>query len=132
MQISDFARQTGLSADTLRYYERIGLMQPPLRDSGGRRIYQPRDLDWAQFLIRLRQTGMPIVQMQAYARLRAGGDVTATARRDFLIRHRDDLQKRLADLTECLSLMNHKIALYEAMVATGKNAEDAPDHIDRP
>ncbi|MTD98752.1 MerR family transcriptional regulator [Paracoccus sp. YIM 132242] len=128
MQISDFARQTGLSADTLRYYERIGLMQPPLRDGGGRRVYRARDLDWARFLIRLRQTGMPIAEMQAYARLRAQGDATAAARRDLLMRHRDGLRQRLADLAECLSLMDQKIALYGAMISSGKDAPDATGH----
>lgn len=124
MQISDFARQTGLSADTLRYYERIGLMQPPLRDAGGRRVYQARDLDWARFLIRLRQTGMPIAEMQRYARLRAQGDATAAARRDLLVDHRDGLRRRLADLAECLSHMDQKIATYQAMISSGKDAAD--------
>lgn len=128
MQISDFARRTGLSADTLRYYEKIGLMQPPLRDAGGRRVYQAGDLDWARFLIRLRQTGMPIAEMQRYARLRAEGDATAQARRDLLMRHRDGLRVRLADLAECLSLMDHKIAAYEAMISTGKDANHDTDH----
>lgn len=132
MQISDFARRTGLSTDTLRYYERIGLMQPPLRDGGGRRVYQMRDLDWARFLIRLRQTGMTIAEMQVYARLRADGDATAAARRDLLARHRDGLRQRLADLTECLSLMDQKIATYEAMASNGKDAKDATGYIDEP
>lgn len=117
MQISEFARVIGLSPDTLRYYERIGLMARPARDAGGRRVYQPRDLDWARFLIRLRQIGMPITEMLEYARLRTEGDVTAAARRDLLARHRMTLAVRIDGLTECLSVLDQKIATYQAMIS---------------
>ncbi|MDO5630495.1 MAG: MerR family transcriptional regulator [Paracoccus sp. (in: a-proteobacteria)] len=125
MQIADFAQQTGLSPDTLRYYEKIGLLPPPLRDAGGRRVYQRRDLDWARFLIRLRQIGMPIAEMLTYARLRAGGDVTAVARRDLLARHRAALAARIDGLSECLSVLDQKIAIYQAMVSE-KDADHDP------
>lgn len=127
MQISEFAARTGLSADTLRYYEKIGLMSAPVRDGGGRRVYQSRELDWARFLIRLRETGMPIAEMQRYARLRAEGDGTAAERQALLVDHRARTRARVASLTDCLSLLDQKIATYQAMIAQEKDAQDDPD-----
>lgn len=127
MQIAEIARQTGLTPDTLRYYERIGLMAAPLRDAGGRRVYQPRDLDWLRFLIRLRQTGMPIAEMLDYARLRAAGEVTAQARCDLLARHRAALAARIDGLTDCLSVLDQKIATYQAMISEKDATHDDRD-----
>lgn len=60
MRISEFAKETGFSEDTLRYYERIGLLGRVLRDGAGHRVYRAEDLRWAAFLARLKATGMPI------------------------------------------------------------------------
>ena len=97
-------------------------MAAPLRDAGGRRVYQTRDLDWARFLIRLRQIGMPIAEMLDYASLRADGDTTAAARRDLLAHHRAALAARIEGLTDCLCVLDQKIAIYEAMIS-GKDAK---------
>lgn len=73
LTIAEVARRTGLTADTLRYYERIGLIAAVPRAPGGQRRYASADLDWLAFLLRLRETGMPIQGMQAFARLRSQG-----------------------------------------------------------
>ena len=74
MKIGELARQTGLSVDTLRFYERIGLIQRPARDGGGRRDYDPAVLDWIAFLARLAATGMRQADRVRYAALRRQGD----------------------------------------------------------
>jgi DNA-binding transcriptional MerR regulator len=111
--IAEAAHQTGLSIDTLRYYERIELIDPPARDSGGRRAYSDDDLAWLGFLTKLRTTGMPIRLMREYAKLRRNGMATATPRKNILIEHRADVLSRIADLQVCLEILNHKIDYYE-------------------
>jgi len=93
--IAKAAAETGLSIDTLRYYERIGLVEPPARDSGGRRTYSDEDLAWLHFLTRLRTTGMPIRMMREYAQLRHRGDGTAARRRQILVEHRAEVRERM-------------------------------------
>lgn len=111
--IAQAAQHSGLSIDTLRYYERIGLIDPPARDSGGRRNYSEDDLAWLGFLTKLRTTGMPIRMMREYAQLRHQGLGSATRRKQILIEHRTDVLERIADLQACLDVLNYKITNYE-------------------
>jgi DNA-binding transcriptional MerR regulator len=111
--IAEAAHQSGLSIDTLRYYERIELIDPPARDSGGRRAYSDDDLAWLNFLTKLRTTGMPIRLMREYAKLRHQGLATATRRKQILVEHRKDVLDRIADLQTCLEVLNYKITNYE-------------------
>ena len=76
--IAQVATLSGLSAHTLRYYERIGLLDPVARVHGGQRRYDAKDLAWLAFLQRLRATGMPIRDMQRYAELRRQGESTGS------------------------------------------------------
>lgn len=111
--IAEAAQLSGLSIDTLRYYERIELIDPPARDSGGRRAYSEEDLAWLGFLTKLRTTGMPIRLMREYAKLRHHGLATAGRRKKILIEHRTDVLARIADLQGCLEVLNYKIDHYE-------------------
>ena len=111
--IAEAAHQSGLSIDTLRYYERIELIDPPARDSGGRRAYSDEDLAWLAFLTKLRTTGMPIRLMREYAKLRHLGIGTASRRRQILVEHRTDVLTRIAELQGCLEVLNWKISNYE-------------------
>lgn len=124
MQISDFAARTGFSEDTLRYYEKIGLLGPILRDSAGHRVYREADLIWAAFLGRLKATGMPIAGMRAYAKARARGDVTLPERHAQLVAHRAQVAARIAELQDCLSGLDTKIATYRAMISEAKGREN--------
>ncbi len=99
--------------DTLRYYERIGLIEPPVRDSGGRRSYSEEDLGWVGFLSCLRMTGMPIRLMCEYARLRHFGTSSATSRKEILLEQRTAVRERIAELQMCLSTLDYKIDNYE-------------------
>lgn len=110
--IAQAAARSGLSIDTLRYYERIGLVEPPARDSGGRRTYSDEDLGWLEFLTRLRTTGMPIRMMREYAQLRHRGVGTSGKRRQILVEHRAGVRERIAELQSCLDTLDHKIANY--------------------
>ncbi len=111
--IAEAAHRSGLSIDTLRYYERIQLIDPPARDSGGRRAYNDEDLAWLGFLTKLRTTGMPIRMMREYARLRHQGSATFTRRKQILVEQRAEVLDRIAELNGCLEVLNYKIANYE-------------------
>ena len=111
--IAEAARQTGLSIDTLRYYERIELIDPPARDTGGRRTYTEDDIGWLGFLTKLRTTGMPIRLMREYAKLRHAGPATATRRKQILVEQRRDVVERIAELQASLDVLNYKITNYE-------------------
>ena len=110
--IAQAAQRSGLSIDTLRYYERIGLVDPPARDSGGRRSYSEEDLGWLAFVTRLRTTGMPIRMMREFAQLRHLGDLTAGRRKQILVEHRNDVRARIAELQTSLEVLDYKIDHY--------------------
>jgi len=109
--IGEAAQRTGLSVDTLRYYERAGLIDPVRRAPNGRR-YDEIDLLWLAFLRRLRATGMPIAQMRRFARLRYAGDATAVERRELLEEHASIVRDRIAELSESLEIVERKITHF--------------------
>ncbi|RKE35819.1 MerR family transcriptional regulator [Paraburkholderia sp. BL23I1N1] len=114
LAIGEVAGAIGVSTHTLRYYEQAGLIRAVGRTQAGHRLYSPADLDWLQFVMRLKATGMPIAGMQAFAALRAEGDPTIGERRDMLVAHRDAVLARIAELQSNLGAITDKIAYYEA------------------
>ena len=112
MKIGDLAKRSGLSAHTLRYYERIGLLPYADRDGSGQRDYDASILRWIEFLGRLKTTGMPIREMLRYAALREEGDVTGPARQRMLEQHRAQVAAHVAELQACLLVLDTKIAGY--------------------
>jgi DNA-binding transcriptional MerR regulator len=114
LTIDEAAQRTGLTAHTLRYYERCGLLGPVPRAPGGQRRYTPRDLEWIGFLLRLRATGMPIRRMQEYARLRGEGDATLAERRQMLEAHHAELLRTMEELQANATALPAKIAHYRA------------------
>ena len=112
MKIGELARRTGLTAYTLRYYERIGLLPYAARGLSGVRDYDPSILGWIEFLGRLKTTEMPIRNMLRYAKLRALGAGTTTERCALLEEHREHVQTRIAELQACLQILDTKIAGY--------------------
>ncbi|BAE52768.1 MerR family transcriptional regulator [Paramagnetospirillum magneticum] len=115
MKIGDLAARSGLSHDTLRWYEKIGLLPRPPRSSSGHRDYDPAILAWIEFLGRLKVTGMPISQMLAYARLREQGEATLGERRQMLEAHRQVVRQRIADLQSSLAHLDAKIHHYATL-----------------
>ncbi|MDR3517741.1 MAG: MerR family transcriptional regulator [Azospirillaceae bacterium] len=112
MKIGELARRTGLTAHTIRYYERIGLLPFAIRDHAKQRDYDGSILPWIGFIGRLKTTGMPIRDMLRYATLRAQGDATAAERGALLEQHRARVRHHLAELQACLVVLDTKIAGY--------------------
>lgn len=112
MKIGELAEQTGLSAHTIRYYERIGLLPAAPRNGARHRDFDASILTWIEFLGRLKTTGMPLRDMLRYARLRAEGASTSTERRALLSRHRAEVAARAAEIAVCLTVLDAKIAGY--------------------
>jgi DNA-binding transcriptional MerR regulator len=112
--IQQAAHETGLSEHTLRYYERVGLIQPVERAENGHRRYSPDDLGWIEFLKCLRATGMPVTQMKAYADLTRQGDQTIGNRLDLLARHRRAVLRQIEELQQYLSVLDYKIEYYSS------------------
>ncbi|WP_409421780.1 MerR family transcriptional regulator [Pseudaeromonas sp. ZJS20] len=112
MRIQEFARRTGLSVHTLRYYEQIGLLAPVSRTAAGHRRYGEQELAWVGFIQRLKATGMPLAQIQHYAQLRRAGDTSLTARRQLLEGHALQLTEALAVQQAHLAALEQKIAWY--------------------
>jgi DNA-binding transcriptional MerR regulator len=118
--IAEAARRTGVSAHTLRYYERTGLVVTPVdRTSGGRRRYRELDLKWIVVCTKLRATGMPIRGIRRYAELVAAGPGNEQERLDLLEAHRAEVVARLAEVQENLKAIDHKIDVYRGSIAAG-------------
>jgi len=113
LTIADVVRSTGLTAHTLRYYERAGLLAPIARNGGGHRRYRQADVDALLFLIKLRMTGMPIHQVREYSQLARQGAETVEARRRLLEEHRTNVRARIAELEGNLAILDYKIGMYQ-------------------
>ncbi|KUL34211.1 MerR family transcriptional regulator [Streptomyces sp. NRRL F-4489] len=118
--ISEVAEHTGLSAHTLRWYERIGLMPHVDRTHTGQRRFTNRDLDWLDLVSKLRLTGMPVADMVRYAELVREGESTFAERERLLTEHREDVRRRIAELRSTLDVLDYKIGIYaDARRASG-------------
>jgi len=126
VKISDFAARSGLSPDTIRYYERIGLLPRSTRDRGGRRSYGMSDLAWAGFLRKLQAMAMPMRERLEYSRLRAIGPETISVRREMLQDHRTALHLRHAEIGTLIATLDAKIAHYRALETGAAQDADEP------
>jgi DNA-binding transcriptional MerR regulator len=102
-----------MTAHTLRYYERVGLIQPVGRARNGHRRYSEADEAWLHFLHCMRATSMPIREMQRYAELRELGDATSLDRRKILEDHQAGIAEQIVELQRAHALLTHKIANYK-------------------
>ena len=110
--IAEMAERTGVTAHTLRYYERIGLLGDVARDTSGYRAYSAADFARVVFLTRLRLTGMPIRGLRRYVELAGAGDATVDERLAMLVAHRESVRAQLAELQFALETIDFKIAVY--------------------
>ena len=117
LSIAEAAEHTGLSADTLRYYERDDLLLGPVdRSASGHRRYRERDLTWIEMITRLRSTGMPIRDVRRYAALVRAGAGNEAERLALLQDHRARVERQLAEVTGHLRAIDHKIGIYEGIL----------------
>ena len=110
--IRTMAARCGMTTHTLRYYERVGLIQPVGRARNGHRRYSDADEAWLNFLHCMRATNMPIREMQRYAALREDGEATTLERRKILEDHRATIAAQIVALEKAHALLNHKIENY--------------------
>ena len=120
MTIAEVSRKYDISADTLRYYERIGLIPPVPRTRGGLRDYGEESCGWNQLMKCMRAAGVQIEALIEYVDLFQQGDATLDARKALLVEQRDQLVSRMAEMQASLDLLNQKIARYEQGMMTAE------------
>ena len=113
MRISEAASQSGLSIDTIRYYESSGLLPPIERGADRQRRFSAVDVEWLILLSSLRDTGMPMKTMRHFAGLYRKGDETIPDRKKVLLEHADHLQQRRGALDRCADILAHKLERYD-------------------
>ena len=130
LTISKMAERCGLTAHTLRYYERIGLIQSVARGADGHRRYSAQDVDWISFINRMKATGMPIKSMLEFAAWRRQGESSIPQRRALLERHTDNVRAHIQELESALAALVDKIAFYRASESamTSPSTEKGSQH----
>ncbi|BBB92551.1 MAG TPA: MerR family transcriptional regulator [Methylomusa anaerophila] len=128
MTITEASQKFDISQDTLRYYERIGLIPHVHRNKSGIRDYTEEDCNWVEFIKCMRDAGLPIEVLLEYVELFQQGDETIPARKELFIEQRRQLLKKMEDMQKTLERLNYKIASYEGAVVdaekTLKRSED--------
>jgi MerR family transcriptional regulator, aldehyde-responsive regulator len=121
MTITEVSKKYDLTQDTLRYYERIGLIPGVNRKKSGVRDYNDEDCRWIEFIKCMRAAGLPIEVLIEYVALFQQGDSTAEARKELLIDQRNQLIARIDDMQKTLERLNFKIERYEQAVVPAEN-----------
>lgn len=116
MRISEAASRSGLSIDTIRFYEKFGLLPAIARGRNGNRRFTPENAEWLILLFSLRETGMPMKKMQRFAKLYRHGNDTIPERRKALLEHSEYLERRKAALDRCAELLDRKLARYDGIM----------------
>ncbi len=116
MKIMEVSEQSGLSSDTLRYYERIGLIPPVHRNESGIRDYNELDIRRVEFIKCMRSAGLPIEVLIEYFGLVQQGDKTIETRKEILIEQRELLVTRMKEMQKTLDILDRKIEVYENAV----------------
>ncbi|MDD4849315.1 MAG: MerR family transcriptional regulator [Gemmiger sp.] len=116
MTIAEVSKKYALTADTLRYYERIGLVPPVGRTGGGIRDYSENDCGWVEFIKCMRSAGIPVEALIEYVALFQQGDATHAARKQILVEQREQLLARMAEMQRILARLNTKIEHYDDVV----------------
>ncbi len=120
MTIKDVSEKFQITQDTLRYYERVGMIPPVTRTAGGIRDYQETDLAWVELAVCMRSAGLPVEAMIEYVKLFQEGDTTIPARYQLLAAQREVLLEQRAQIDDTLNRLDYKISRYEEALKTGK------------
>ncbi len=116
MRISEAASLSGLGVETIRFYERSGLLPPIERGLDGNRRFSAHDIEWLVLISALRETGMPLKTMRHFAELYRHGDRTLPERKEVLQEHAKQLAQRQLALNRCAELLDHKLQLYAKLM----------------
>ena len=122
LTIAEAAERAGISAHTIRYYERAGLLAPIERTDSGHRRFAAEDIEWIVVITKLRATGMSIRRIREYAELVREGDGNELERLALLESHREEVLRRLDEVQQNLELVDYKIALYRKRLDRSKAA----------
>ena len=119
MTIKEVCEQYGVSADTLRYYEKVGVIPSVGRTKGGIRNYDEEAVRWVKSALFLRQAGVPVAQLVEYVKLFQQGDSTFGARKELLEEVRENVRAKLDEYGEMLRRLDYKIERYDEALRTG-------------
>ena len=119
MTIKEVCEKYGITADTLRYYEKVGVIPTVGRTKGGKRDYSEKDIAWVENAICMRNAGLPVEMLIEYVRLFQEGDGTFQARRDLLAEAREEILGQLSKYQATLDKLNYKISRYDEAIRTG-------------
>ncbi len=120
MTIKEVSEKYHITPDTLRYYERVGMIPPVTRSPGGIRDYQEEDLGWVELAICMRSAGLPVEAMIQYVKLCRQGDSTWEERLHLLMEQRKALLGQKRQIEDTLERLNDKIKRYEDAIRTGQ------------
>lgn len=126
LSISEVSARTGLTRDTLRWYESEGLIPPVPRTSAGIRQYDDQTVRMVELLVRLRRTGMPVAQMRDFATMVAQGARTHGRRMRLLEDHREEIESRIRELVDDLAAVDAKITHYRELIEAGLDCAQQP------
>lgn len=133
MTIKEVSEKYDISQDTLRYYERVGMIPPVTRTASGIRDYQKDDLGWVELAKCMRSAGLPVEAMIEYVRLTQEGDATIPARFQLLTEQKEALLEQRSKIDATLKRLNYKIGRYEVAMKTGiltwEEQEDKPNEV---
>ena len=127
MTIKEVCEKYDITADTLRYYERVGVIPEVTRTKGGIRDFSDEDIKWVENAVCMRSAGVPVEMLIEYVKLFQEGDSTITARRDLLMEARVEVQKQLDKYQATMDKLNYKISRYEEAIKTGVLTWDAEE-----
>lgn len=119
MTIKEVSEKYHITQDTLRYYERVGMIPEVTRTSGGIRDYQEKDIGWVEMAICMRSAGLPVEALVDYVRLYQMGDETFQARLELLEEQRENLEEQKKQLQAAMDKLDYKISRYRKAVKTG-------------
>ncbi len=120
MTISEVSKRYGISQDTLRYYERIGVIPPVHRTESGLRDYTEEDCGWVELAGCMRGAGLPLPALAEYVRLSQEGDGTIPDRRELLMKQKERLALQIEAIQKTMERLEYKISCYDKAMGTGR------------
>lgn len=120
MTISEVSKKYGISQDTLRYYEKIGVIPPVHRNESGLRDYTEDDCGWVELAACMRSAGLPLDVLTEYVRLSREGDATIPDRRQLLLEQKERLMVQLKAIQDTMERLDYKISRYDEAMETGR------------